>query len=464
MNAVLWGIAGYVFVQLVVGVIVSRRVRTESDYLLAGRRLGPWTLTFSIFATWFGAEACIGSAAKVYDEGLPGASVDPFGYALCLILAGLFFAVPLWRRGLTTLADLFAQRYSHGVERIAVLMMVPTSVGWAAAQIRAFGQVLATASPDIDVVTGMTVATAVVIAYTAFGGLRADAVTDLVQGIAIVLGLGVLLVLFVDAQGGIAATWRAIPSDRLVLFDTSHGSLWRTLETWAIPTLGSVVAPEIVARFLGARDPHLARRSAIYGGALYLAVGLVPVTLALAAITTLPGLADGEQLLPSLARQYLGPVLYVLFAGALISAILSTVDSALLSAGALTSHNLVQPLVPGLSEAAKVRIARIGVVGFGITAWMLALRSESIYELVAQAAAFGGAGIFVIVVFGLFTRFGGAIAAHGALAVGAISWCWGAWFAGIEAPYLASAGASALAYVAIAAFGSGRRDRPEEVG
>ncbi len=186
MNAVLIGVLVYVLVQLLIGVLVSRRITTQEDYLLAGRSLGYGLATFSLFATWFGAETCIGSAGAIYAEGLSGGSADPFGYGVCLFLMGFVFAVPLWRRKLTTLADLFRIRYSTGVERLAVLMMAPASVMWAAAQIRAFGQVLS-ASSDLGATLAITVAAAVVIIYTASGGLLADAMTDIVQGIALVI-------------------------------------------------------------------------------------------------------------------------------------------------------------------------------------------------------------------------------------------------------------------------------------
>ncbi len=218
MNAVLVGVFVYIFMQLLIGVVVSRRIKSEADYLLGGRNFGYGLATCSIFATWFGAEACIGAAGKVYEEGLAGASADPFAYALCLFLTGLFFAMPLWRRGLTTLADLFHTRYSPGVERLAVLlMMVPASLMWAAAPMRAFGQVLP-ASSELGMLAAITIAALVVVIYTVYGGLRADAWTDVIQGIALIVGLLVMLVVFVDHLGGIEATVASIPKERLNLF------------------------------------------------------------------------------------------------------------------------------------------------------------------------------------------------------------------------------------------------------
>src|SRR5215510_11379955 len=121
MNGVLIGVIAYVVVQLIVGLLVSRRIRSESDYLIAGRKIGLGLATFSMFATWFGAETCVGAAGKFYEHGLAGGVTDPFGYALALFIIGVLIAGALWRRGLTTLADLFRERYGSRVERFAAL-------------------------------------------------------------------------------------------------------------------------------------------------------------------------------------------------------------------------------------------------------------------------------------------------------------------------------------------------------
>lgn len=449
MNVVLIGIFVYILAQLLIGVLVSRRIKTEADYMLAGRSLGYGLATFSIFATWFGAESCIGAAGKVYEEGLSGSAADPFGYGLCLILMGLVFAVPLWRRGFTTLADLFQVRYSKGVERIAVLMMVPTSVMWAAAQMRAFGQVLE-ASSELGLVITITIAALVVVIYTVYGGLRADAITDIIQGLALIVGIVIIFVVFTNDLGGMDGLAQAIKPERLHFFGNNDKPLLATLETWAVPVLGSVVAQEMVTRLLAARSPEIARRASLMGGGLYILVGLMPVTIALAAFSVMPGIEDSEQILPLIAQKYLSDFLYILFAGALVSAILSTVDSALLAAASLTSHNLILPLRPDLSEQAKVRLARIGVIVFGVVAYALALSYEGIYELVYDASAFGGAGIFIIVCFGLFTRCGGVKSAYAALGVGAAVWFYGNYIADLPYTYISSIVFSLGAYLLVA--------------
>src|SRR5688500_16585709 len=200
----------YMLLQLGIGVWISRRIRTESDYLIAGRKLGYTLATFSIFATWFGAETVVGSAGNAYRNGVSLGSAEPFGYGLCLILMGLIFAIPLWRRRLTTLADLFRLRYSPTVERVAALILVPSSVLWAAAQVRAFGQILSTASAGWNVELAIGIAAAFTIAYTMFGGLLVDAITDVIQGIIVALGLFIVLAFVVMQVGGIDAFTNAL--------------------------------------------------------------------------------------------------------------------------------------------------------------------------------------------------------------------------------------------------------------
>jgi Na+/proline symporter len=461
MQPVLIGIGAYLVVQFALGMLVSRRIANESDYLLAGRRLGLGLAAFSIFATWFGAETVVGAAGSIYDDGLSGGSADPFGYGLCLLVLGVFVAMPLWRRRYTTFGDLFRERYSVGVERFAVLLMVPTSVLWAAAQIRAFGQVVSAAS-DLEVSIAITAAAGFVIVYTVAGGLLADVVTDFVQSIAVVIGLLVLLVAVGAANGGLGAIIASIDPERLQLFSTTNATPLEIIEAWAVPVCGSLLAVELLSRILGCKSAATARNATLLGAALYLTVGLVPVMLGLAGPTLVPELEEPEQLVATLAERHLSTFLYVLFAGALISAILSTVDSCLLAAASLVSHNLVVPLKPALSERGKIYSARLGVVVFGVIAYVIALYAGGIYELVATASAFGSAGIFVVGLFGLFSGIGASPSAYAALASGIAVWAAGEYWLEWSTPYLAAVAASLAAYLAAARLGAARgaRDAP----
>lgn len=442
----------YVALQLGVGVVVSRKVRDEDDYLVAGRSLGPLMTTASVFATWFGAETCIGAAGQVYDKGLHAVSADPFGYGLCLLVMGVVLAGPLWRRKVVTLADLFRQRYSPAVERTVAVLVIPSSILWAAAQIRAFGTVLA-ATGGITPELGMMIAVAIVLVYTTFGGMLADAYTDLLQGTVLVVSLVVLGVVALPDLPLVAGAWDApapTADPPAHLASGSAPAVLVTLNDWAIPVLGSLFAQELLMRISSSRSAPIARRSTLAAGVIYLVVGVVPVGLGLLGRTVVPGIDQADAVLPAVTRHYLGELGFIILSGALVSAILSTVDSALLACGSLVAHNLVPARVREQSPTAALRVARVSVVGLGLVAWALAHGSDGVHELVQEASAFGSTGVLVIGVMALTSRVGGPAAALTALFGGLASWVVLAHVIGSPVAYLGSLACAAGGYGVVA--------------
>jgi Na+/proline symporter len=439
----------------VIGYVASRKIKSEQDYLLAGRKLGPGLVFFSVFATWFGAETCIGAAGEAYSSGLSAVRADPFGYAVCLLFMSLVLAVPLWKSGFTTLGDLFRERFGPRAEKVAVLVMVPSSVMWAGAQVRAFGQVLTNASgaPDAQNAWLMTtVAAGVVIIYTTVGGMLADAYSDLIQGIVLITGL-VLILVFAFTSGDMAHL-SAIDASHLALVAPGESFL-DVAESWAVPILGSLVAQELVSRVIAARSPEVARNASLLAVPFYLAIGVIPVVVGLLGSALTPDIADPEHVLPATAARYFGPVLMVVFQGAIVAAILSTVDTTLIASGSLVAHNLYLPLRKDASDAHKVFANRLAVAGFGVIAYALALSSDSVYELVEAASAFGSAGILVCTLFGLFSKLGGEKTALATLVTGVGVYAIQQHLLHSTHPFLSSV-ASALAVYVVGALLEGR--------
>ncbi len=449
MTPTLAAVLVYLLLQFGIGVWISRRIKSEADYLVAGRSLGMLLATFSIFATWFGAETMVGSSGSAYRDGLTPASAEPFGYGLCLIAGGLIFAVPLWHRKLTTLADLYRQRYSVLVERVAAVILIPSSILWSAAQIRAFGYVLATSASALEVNSAIAIAAGLTIGYTMFGGLLADAVTDLMQGLLLVVGLAVVFVATVAHLGGVEQAVAAVAQSEKIRLSASGVPLLDALEAWAIPVFGSLVTAEIVGRIIATRTPQIARRASLVAGAMYISVGLIPVFVGIVGHELVTSIDDPEHLMSVVARETLPTVGYAIFAGALTSAILSTVNSTLLIASGLMSHNLLIPALGVTRERSKVQLARAGVAIFGVIAYVLALRSEGVFKLVEQASAFGSAGALVTITFGLFTRFGGPLAALATLTLSMLAYL-GASYGGTAHPFLLSLAVALTTYLIVA--------------
>lgn len=436
---------GMVALQLAVGLWAASRIRTEDDFLVAGRRMGPALAGASIFATWFGAESCVAAAGTAYEEGVGWHSTEPFAYGLCLVLLGLFFAARLWKLGITTLPDLFGSRFGRSTERLAAVLLLPSSLFWAAAQIHAFGDVVAVNSDgSISPTVGIAIAAGLAIVYTVSGGLMADVYTDVLQATILIGGLLALLVSVLlalpEAPAQAVATAVATPQ-------AGAPPLLDMIEAWAIPILGSIVAQEAISRTLAARSAGTARNSALLGGSIYLLVGAIPLTIGLLGPRLLPDLADPEAILPTLSKEHLPTWLNFVFAGALIAAILSTVDSCLLVVSSIAVRNLA-PHGNDQSRG-RLRAARVAVVLAGLVAYGLANTDWDVGDLVEQASGFGSAGVFVLAVLATRGRVGGPIAANGALLGGAGCWVLGRYLApdAFDHPYLASLAAAAGGFV-----------------
>jgi solute:Na+ symporter, SSS family len=440
-----WILTAYLLSQFALGFWASRRVSSEEEYFLAGRRLGAPLVAFSLFATWFGAESCLGAAGAVYSNGLSGARADPFGYACCLLLMGLLLVRRLYSGRFVTLGDLFRSRYGAGIERAAVLVLVPSSLIWGAAQVRAFGQVLSV-TMSVEVTWAIYFASAIVIAYTYLGGLLGDVITDFVQGLLMAFCLLLLLGVAAFQLGGVSAFFASITPERLTFFPAGE-SMWAQLDRLSVPIFGSLIAQELIARVLSARSMRTAQIASFWSAGIYLLVGASPVLLGLAGPQLMPHLQEPEQLLPRLAEQLLPQGLYALFCCALLAAILSTVDSILLASSALVAHNVLTPLLRIERESQKLLLARLCVVLFGVFALVVALSAGGIYELVETASAFGTAGVLVVTLSALYLPVGGPKSAGAALAVGLLGTPVFEYLLGWPAPFLATLCAATLAYL-----------------
>jgi Na+/proline symporter len=266
-----------------------------------------------------------------------------------------------------------------------------------------------------------------------------------------------------SGAGGLGASLAAVPAERLALADVP---MLEMIERFAVPVCGTIVAVELVSRMLGCRSAETARRATVAGGVLYLVIGLIPVYIGLIGPTLVPGLSGetAEQLMPEVARKLLPGFAFVLFAGALISAILSTVDSVLLASAAQLSRNILLRRFPAASEATKVRTARVSVVALAVVASVLAITATSIRELVEVASAAGSTGILVSLLFGLHSRFGGAPSAAAAIVTGAVVWAIGHITEATATPYLLSLASAIFAYVAAAVARPNREAAPGSGG
>jgi SSS family transporter len=415
----------YLLLTILVGYLASRKVKTSGDFMLAGRSLPIVLSTAALFATWFGSETVFGASSRFLDGGLYAVIEDPFGAALCLVLFGIFFARKLYRMNLLTLGDFFKVRFGKRTELVAGFFIVPSYLGYIAAQLVAMGLIL-------NVVTGMEVWLGVVISafvvtfYTYLGGMWAISITDFIQGILIVVGLTVLAFILSDQAGGVQVVFSEMPEkDFRFLPRWDFFEVGGYLAAWSVLGLGSIPSQDVFQRVMAGGSEKIAFRSCIYAAVLYLTIAMLPLFISLCTKHLYPDQITGDtQLtLPRMVLAHTSLGVQVIFFGSLLSAIMSTTSSAVLAPAAILSENIIKPVFNNqISDQRLLYITRISVLFFSAIATVMACLRTDIYELVGESSIVSLVSLFAPLTLGLYWKRSTAAAAVAAMFTGIISW------------------------------------------
>ena len=454
----------YLAVSVAVGLYAATRVRGAADFAVAGRRFGAPIVAATVFATWFGAETVLGIPATFFKEGLRGLVADPFAAMGCLVLVGLVFARPLFRMDVLTLGDFFRERFDRKTDVALSLCIAFSYLGWIAAQLVALGLVFDVLSGGaIDTRTGIVAGAAIVLAYTMAGGMWSVALTDFVQALMIILGMGYVAWMVADLAGGAGRVWESVAATDKLRFlpEADARSVLAWISAGLVVLLGSVPQQDVLQRVKSARDERTAVAASVAGGLVYFAVALVPIFLVCAAaLIDAPMVErlvarDEQLILPTLIVERTPLAVQALFFGALVAAILSTAGGALLAPAVMLAENVVRPLAKPSTDAALLRIMRATVALLAVAVTVMALTSSlSIYELVNQSGKVVLVSSFVPLAAGLFWKRANARGAHASIAAGLATWIAMelAWPDATMPPALAGLVASAAAMAAGSRF------------
>jgi Na+/proline symporter len=453
-----WVLFAYILFPFIIALFAARRIQSVTDFLLAGRRLHFVLIALSLFASWFGAETVMGTAGGAANNGLYVGREDPFGYTLCLILTAILLAFRMRAGNYMTISDMFRERYGVAAEKLSAVIMIPTSLLWAAAQILAFITIFSFVT-QWPVEIALLITLTIVVGYTCLGGMMGDIFIDSIMAFAIIIGLSVLFLDVMGEAGGIVPALQSVDPARMNFFATDE-NFWAQLDAWTLPVLGSLVAQESMSRLLSARSPSDARKACLLGAGIYFVVGLMPLLIGLAGSTRIGPVADSDMFILTLAQEMLPPVLYVVFLIALLSAILTTMDTTLMAATSLAGRNLVLPMLREAGERKKLMACRIIVAAVGVFCSYVAIAGGSIFSLVEMASSFGAGGFLVCVLAGLCTRFGGKLTALATLAAGVVLTIVADYILEVEAPFLAALAGCITVFAITAAIESSMEKPP----
>lgn len=423
---IFWG--GFIAMMAFYGVIFYlgtyaaklKKENTLNDVMVAGRSIPLWIAVFTMSATWVGGGYINGSAESTYTSGLLWVQA-PWGYAISLILGGIFFAAKMRRYQFRTMLDPLEQRFGKRMAAVAFLPALLGEVFWTAAILTALGATFGTVL-GLDFEISIIVSAAIAIAYTALGGLWAVALTDVVQLILLLVGLGVVLPFALDHVGGWSSAWDAYVTKKgatasiLPTREALGEYYWQWWDFALLLIFGGIPWQVYFQRVLSAKDPSTARRLSIISGIVCLLAAIPAVMIgvigdafsepgAWAAVGAGSGPESGAELLPYVVRYLTNPVVATIGLGAIAAAVMSSVDSSILSASSMASWNVYRPLVRpniGAKDLSKLLKKIIWIVG--IAATLLALQIQSVYQLWFLCSDFVFCLLFPLLVTALFDK------------------------------------------------------------
>lgn len=403
--AVLAGLLVYLAVMVGVGLVTWRFMNTLDDFVLAGRRLGPWVAAIS--------ERASGESAW-FLLGLPGAAYA-FGFteywAVIGIAAGIlaswtFIAIPLRREtarlGALTLPDYFELRFDDRTRLLRLLSMVVILffyTGYVAAQIYGAGKIFEVTFA-VPPLWGMVLGTAIVVGYTLMGGFLAVAWTDLVQGL-LMTAVAVLLplagIVSIGGFGRLADALAARGPGFLSLSGSDVGSAFALGAmvaglSWGLGYLGQ---PHLLSRYMAIRKTSELRKSGLIAMGWTLVSYWGAPLIGLVGVAVLgPGLEDPERVMPLLALELLPGWLAGLMIAGATAAMMSTADSQLIVVTSTIVEDIyVRLFRPGADPKRLVLLSRLATVAIALVAFALAYAAYRGSSLIDTMVAYAWTGL-----------------------------------------------------------------------
>lgn len=435
-------VAVYLVIVLAVSVRVTRRAPDADELFLAGRTLGWGVVGLSLFASNISSTTLIGLPGAAWDSGIAVANYE--WMASLVLIVSMLFVVPLFvGNRLQTVPELLERRYDARLRKYLSAVSVILGIFLdAAGSLYAGALVLQLFFPGLPLAPGIAAIAVFAGLYTAAGGLRAVAYTDVLQSLVLLAGSATLaLIVFGEFDYSWDRVAAAVPAEKL--------SLLRPLDDPALPWLGTLIGLPILGfyywtmnqyvaqRLLGARDMREAGYGALFAALLKLLPLFFMVLPGVMAVALLPDLDRPDSVFPTLIATYAPAGLAGLILAGLLAAIMSSVDSALNSSSTLLTLDFVRPRFPQMDMKALGRLGRILTLSLVAVAalWAPAIDDfPGLFAYLQQGFSYAASPLVAVFVVGLVSKRIGATPALAGTATGhAVSI---GWFAATQAGWL----------------------------
>ncbi len=371
-------ISVYLVLLIGVGVYKSRKVKTQSDFSVAGRRLTPWVLVGTMLATWIGTGSILGNAGKAYDTGM-AALILPLGgvlgIALLTMIAGKVRSYETY-----TVPEIIGDRYGQVARLLCTIALVMAYLVIVSYQYNAGGAVIHTIITDdagqslVDLPTATIIAAVFIVAYTMLAGLVSVAYTDVANGIIMVVAFLIALPIFWDKAEG----WPGMEAAFLASGKPQHMQFWGVYSTldilnFCLPpfllVLGDANMYQRFSASLSVRGATLATTLLIVA---VLFMELMIITSAWVTSSMIPDAVNGRHVLIYAAHRFLPPFLGAVMLTTIVGIIISTADSYLLVPATTLMRDIYLNYVnPAANERTIVLLSRLVVLGLGVVAYLV---------------------------------------------------------------------------------------------
>lgn len=390
----------YIVGLMAIGIYKSRTVKTQDDFMVAGRKTPTWLLIGTLVCTWIGSGSLFGGAGLAFREGFSQLWMSAGAWVGIAIV--YFLAHRVRRISQYTISDILEKRY-NAVARLfgtsAVIIAYLTIAGY---QFRGGGRLLHILT-GIDPLYGAAITCGVVILFTVVAGMVSIIAVDLFNGIVMTVGVLLAVPLALAAVGGTEAV-AALPPDRFALFG-NHDAFWAMGVFF--PTFFLLLGESsMYQKFFAAKDETAARK-AVVGmiiGVIIIESALCGLAvigsskyIALAPFANPDGTLDKattETIILQLARHDLPSIAGMLLMCAAVAIILSTANTFLMIPSTNIARDIYQRFInPDVSQEKIVRFQRVWIVLLGVLAFVLATFFKSILDMAFTAYTMVGAGI-----------------------------------------------------------------------
>jgi len=422
----------YLCLVLAIGVAAQRVLRrTGEDYFAATRSIGSFVLLMSLFGTHMTAFSLLGASGEAYHRGIGVFSLMASSSALVVPAVFFFVAPRLWevsrRNGYLTQIEFFRERWdSDGLGLLLFAVLLALLVPYLLIGVLGGGLTLAEISQgQVPQWLGSLAITAVVAVYVASGGVRGTAWANTFQTLVFMTLGAVTVAVIVGRSGGLAAVAERVDPALLV-----HGDRIPPLEllSYTLIPLSVGMFPHIFMHWVTARRAE-SFKLPIVAYPLCIAVVWVPsVLLGVLASADFPGLegAQANSVLIRMIGLYAPGVLAGLLAAGVFAAVMSSLDSQVLSLSALFTRDVVgrYGYRGRMSEGGQVLWGRLFVAGLLAATYLLSLVVDrSIFRLGVWSFT-GFAALFPLVVAALYWRRATRAGAFAAVLSAAALWGW----------------------------------------